>query len=112
MGRVYLSTPATEGSTFVVPFSLTSDDGTTVTPSTARWSLTDMAGDVINERSAVVIASPAVSNEIVLTGDDLAGIANDAGYRVITVSGNYVVGEGVFRDFIEEIVFSIEGRVL
>lgn len=111
MSRLYLSTPATEGSTYVVPFSLTGDDGTTVTPSTAQWTLTDMAGNVINERSNVVIATPAASNEIVLTGSDLAEIANDAGYRVITVSGSYVVGEGQFRSFTEEIVFSIEGRV-
>ncbi len=67
-----LSTVAPERGTYAVTCGPFQDvDGTTVTPLTTAWTLTDSAGVVVNSRSAVTI-SPASTIVIVLSGLDLA----------------------------------------
>lgn len=64
--------PAQEGSAFVtVTFSDENDDPVTPNADTLTWTLTDLRGNVINERDQVAVAS-AASVTIVLSGDDLA----------------------------------------
>jgi|SRR3990167_9583028 len=66
-----LSTHAKERSTYVITVAFTDDEGAAVTPTSATWTLTDLDGNVINERSAVAITPLSTSATIVLTGDDL-----------------------------------------
>jgi len=94
-----------------IAFSVGTDDGAPIVPATARWTLTDIAGNVINGREDVVIAVPESSNEIVLTDDDLVSHDDSDGYRRIVVNGTYATNDGESQPFSEEIEFSIEGRV-
>lgn len=68
--------PLQEGSAFVT-VTFTDENGDPVTPNadTLTWTLTDVRGNVINERDQVPVASDA-SVTIVLNGDDLARTAN------------------------------------
>jgi len=64
--------------------------GVAVIPTVATWTLTDGKGDVINGRTAVSIPTPAITNTIVLAGDDLEILdqTNEAEYRVLKVHGD------------------------
>ena len=46
-------------------------DPVNIAPTTMAWTLMDVAGNIINSRSAVNISSPAADQDIVLSGDDL-----------------------------------------
>ena len=85
-----LTTHAKERSTFVITANFASTTGA-VSPSSAYWSLTDMAGTIINSRSDVTITSPTSSEDIVLKGADLLISANEnnEGVRVFTIEGEY-----------------------
>lgn len=66
-----LTTIAKEKSTFIVTVTFTDEDGAAVAPKTLTWSLTDASNNIINSREDVAVSSPAASNKIVLSGDDL-----------------------------------------
>ena len=107
---------AQEGSTFAirVDFTVKTDpDDTVGTPFTPNsglvWSLKDKDGNVINDRTAVEIAS-AESITIVLKGNDLA-LAGGGARRFVTVMGQF---NGVLGDnlpLIGEVSFQIENLV-
>jgi len=65
------NTVAKEKSTLKVTVAFADEDGNAVTPTALTWTLTDRDGTVINERSAVSV-TPASSNVIALSGNDLA----------------------------------------
>lgn len=67
-----LTTVAQEKSTYIVTVAFADEDGSAVAPKTLVWSLTDASGNVINEREDEAVSSPAASNTIVLSGNDLA----------------------------------------
>lgn len=67
-----LTDKAPERATYAITATYLDDDGVNVIPSAATWTLTDLSGNVINGRSAVAIATPSLSNTIVLSGADLA----------------------------------------
>ena len=64
-------------------FSLTGKDDEAVTPNTFNWTLSDLKGVVINNRSGES-ETPAVKNWVDLEGDDLA---LPAGIKVLTIYG-------------------------
>lgn len=84
---------AVEKSSYFVTCSFRDEDDQPVTPTVAKWSLTDTAGGAVNGRTNVAIASPATQNVIVLSGLDLAisgtGQRED---RVLTVQATYTSG--------------------
>ena len=63
--------PVAEGSTAVYTISFFDEDDNAVVPNSAKWSLYDKSGAIVNLREDVVIAIPATTNTIVLSGDDL-----------------------------------------
>ena len=62
---------APEKGTLKVSLAFTDEDGTAVAPETLTWTLTDDAGNVINEREDESISSPEATEILILTGDDL-----------------------------------------
>jgi len=87
-----LSVLATEESTYVINCEFRGVDDTLVTPTSVKWTLTDLSGTVINGRSQVAIAGGLLDTDldIVLKGDDLAvsTVGNNA-VRVLTVEALY-----------------------
>lgn len=70
--------------------TFTDEDGGAVIPDTIKWTLTDLYRTVINSREDEVIAIPAASNDVLLSGDDLQILeAGDDGARVFTVEATY-----------------------
>jgi hypothetical protein len=88
----YLETRANEESTYII--TITTD----FTADTMLWSLTDEDGTAINTRSSETIAAPTTSNEVTLTGDDLAVSDARRTRRVFTVWGTYNGGANKFAD--------------
>ena len=80
---------AQEKSTFVISAAFTDEDGNAVIPNPYLvWSLTDLAGNIVNSRSSVPITA-ASTVKIVLRGNDLALIAGKDQYLFVTVEGTY-----------------------
>ena len=76
-----LTTIAKEKSTFILTVAFTDENGSAVAPETLKWSLTDENGTAINSRTDVSVASPQASNSIVLSGDDLQILEDEANDR-------------------------------
>lgn len=80
-----LTTPAEEEGTYVVNMEFRDEDNVLVSPVTGTWTLTDLYGNVINSRTAVVIAVLDTDIDVVLSGNDLAiddSITDDIKRRV------------------------------
>ena len=81
---------------------------TLVVPDSITWSLTNYDGTVINSRSAVAVAVPASSINIVVSGDDTDFV--DGQGRVLTVKAIYdSATDGNNLPLNEECKFEIEG---
>lgn len=103
------SDKAAEQSTFIVTLTYTDEDGDSVTPDTVTWSLVDRNSVVINSREDVSIAAPGTTNDIVLSGDDLA---IDDGYteqeRWLVVEGTYTSDAGAGLPFRDQCKFVVQ----
>lgn len=107
--RQEYTTAVKEESTFKITCAWKNAAGTAVTPDSATWTLTDEAGTVINSRTAVSIASMATTNDIVLSGNDLAiQSATDNGKRIVTILAIYDSDEGTNLPLKDEYYFTIE----
>jgi hypothetical protein len=101
---------ATEESTYVVTISFTDEDGDPVVPTAIAWTLTDNEGTVVNGRSAVSVAVPAASVEIVLQGADLvvADPAESVERRMI-VRATYNSSLGIGLPLNDSCLFLVRG---
>ncbi len=79
---------AREESTFIVAIAFTDENDSSVVPETIVWSLTDVSGDIINDRENIPV-TPAASINIVLSGDDLALPDSTDPGRVLSVLATY-----------------------
>ena len=86
---ITITDTANEKSTFALELAITDENGDPLTPNTLTWTLTDLAGNVINERAGIEIATPASTVTVVLSGDDLALPERAAPLRVVTLEGTY-----------------------
>lgn len=81
---------AGEESTLVITATFTDENGDAVTPQTAKWTLSDLDGTVINSRTEVAIGSLASEVDVVLSGDDLAlQSTTDTGRRAFLIEATY-----------------------
>jgi len=80
---------ALEDSSYVVTASFTDEDDSPVVPNSIEWSLKDSDGDVVNERTAVAVAAPASSIQIVLSAGDLDPGGATATHLVLTITADY-----------------------
>ena len=91
----------TEESSGVITLTYTDEDGNAVTPATGTWTLTDKDGTVINSRSDVAISSLSTTNDVLLSGDDLAFQTSESGREVVerlfVFEGTYnsLLGNGI-----------------
>lgn len=108
MARTRLDEHAHEKSTYVVTLTFTDAAGASVTPDTVTWSLTTVTGTAINGRTNVV-ATPAASVKVVLSGLDLAMQAGESelGRRLLTVEATYTSTEGAGLPLKEEYEFFV-----
>lgn len=105
---VNIKAHAVEKSTFTITVSFTDEDDQAVTPNSAKWSLTDLQGNTINDRNAVEL-TPATSINIVMSGDDLVvPIGSTVVHRVLLVEGDYNSNIGSGLPFYAECKFMID----
>lgn len=111
MARPEVKRPeAVERSTFAPLVTFTDSAGQPVTPDSVRWSLSTLAGAIVNGRS-LVVATPAPALAIVLSGADLQlldGEIDNVG-RLLTVQATYTSTEGAGLPLNEEIHFELRG---
>lgn len=101
--------PPEKGTAKVTVSGFTDESGSSVTPTTFTWTLTDLAGNVINGRSAVSV-TPAASVSFLLTGNDLAMSGSDA-RRMLLIECTYTSTLGSNLPLKAQASFSIEGMV-
>lgn len=107
---IELETKAPEKGTYVITATYTDEDGNAVTPNAVTWTLTDKNGVVVNSREDVAISVPGTSNDIVLSGDDLA-VDNQGLKRRFLIEGTYDSSLGSDLPLNEEAVFTIDDFV-
>lgn len=110
---VELTTHAIEKSTFVITAAFTDEDGTSVAPQTATWTLSDDGGTIINSREQVEISSPTSSEDIVLSGDDLALQTGETnlGTRVLTIEATYNSDLGAGLPLNGSVIFTVDNLI-
>ena len=104
-----LAIRAFDESTYVVNCSFKDEDAAPVIPNVITWTLTNDAGTVINGRTGVVIAVPAASVDILLSGDDLDYADGPA--RILVIDGTYDSPLGTDLPIRESVRFLIEDLV-
>ena len=108
---ITITDTANEKSTFALELAITDENGDPLTPNTLTWTLTNLAGNVINERAGIEIATPASTVTVVLSGDDLALPERAAPLRVVTLEGTYDSDLGNDLPLKEEVQFPIRNLV-
>lgn len=88
---------AEEQGTYVINLTFRDEDDNLVTPTSIKWTLTTVGGEVVNDRSEVNIAAPASSVDVLLTGEDLQLLSHKESYssRILTVKAIYNSSLGV-----------------
>lgn len=108
MPTTITSTKAIEQSTFVITCSFTDEDGDAVAPDTLSWSLTDEDGTIINSREDVAVTSPSASEDIVLSGDDLALVSgHEEDERYLVLEGTYTSDAGTGLPIRDQVKFYV-----
>jgi hypothetical protein len=98
---------AIERSTFVITASFFDESATPVAATvTGTWKLTDYSGNVINSRSAEAFG-PATTLNIVLTDEDLIGVA-ETPLRRITIEGTYDSSLGNDLSLRDQVTFTVD----
>lgn len=106
-----LSVTPAEKSTIVITASYFDEDGNAITPKTGTWTFSDPNGTIINEREDVVISGLSTSNNIVLSGDDLAITINTGHERVFTLKITYDSSYGNDLPLNQEARFNLENLI-
>jgi hypothetical protein len=102
---------AIEEGTYVITARFTDENGAAEIPTAITWSLLDLDGNVINSRNKVVIAAPATTVTVVLSGNDLSLTASDSRDRRFLVEATYTSTLGAGLPLKKEYNFSIDGLV-
>jgi len=74
---VRLTTTAAEKSTYIITVTFKDEDGNLEAPTSADWTLTTVDGTVVNSRENIPISAPSSTENIILSGDDLALLEGD-----------------------------------
>lgn len=111
MSRSILSAHADENGTYHVEMTFKDEAGANMSPDTAKWTLTDVKGTVINSRSSVDIASPSYFERVTLSSNDLAIADNKDKKVVFTVYGTYTSSYATAKPFEDEVVITVDKHV-
>jgi len=102
-----LTSHAAEESTYAITAAFTDEAGDAVAPDTLTWTLTNDAGTVINNREDETVDSPASSETIVLSGNDLA-VGGNGVVRILTIKGTYTSSLGSELPLTDQVTFIID----
>jgi hypothetical protein len=104
---------ADEGSSFFPRIDFLDEDGAPVTVDTCFWKLTDMQGNVINERDAVEITPINTTYVVIpLGGSDLEVMGDAVASRLLTVYGTYTSSTyGANKPYRHQIKFNIQPEI-
>ncbi len=100
---------AVEKSAFKITAKSYDESGNLIAPDTLNWTLTDIQGvKIINSRENVVVAVPGSTENILLSGDDLALDNNEKTDRIVLFEATYTSTEfGAGIPLRDESVFTI-----
>jgi len=107
-----LNEVAGERSRYRVLLEVRDLDGNVVKPSSLKWTLTDRAGTVINNRLDQVVTNPQAAHPLILYGADLQvseGTANVE--RVLLIEATYTEGGTAGMPYNHEYRFLIRNYV-
>lgn len=82
-----------------------------ITPTSAKYTITDDAGNVINNKEDIAISSLATQVELLLSGDDLAissGFAGVSEERILTIEATYDSDLGNDLPLNEQAIFYVD----
>ena len=107
---IELETHAVEKSTYIITASFKDAAGNAVIPDSIRWHLVDKLNHIMNNRTGVVVAVPAASTDIVLSGNDLALMPGETniGERTLIIEAVYDSTEGSDLPLTGEVNFIID----
>jgi hypothetical protein len=100
---------AIEGTTYVLTITVTDENGASCVPSTAKWSLRDNNGTIINGRNDVSL-TPGASMIIILTSADLICTESSIS-RSLTIEATYPSAFGGTGTSCEEFTIPIRNLV-
>ena len=106
-----LSDPAKEEATYIITVDFEDEDGDPVVPTSITWTLTDSSGTVINDREDEVVAVPAPSIDIVLSGNDLVVQSGETASKVsrrLLIEAVVDTDAGSNLPIKDEVIFVIE----
>lgn len=101
-----LTEVASERSTYVVTVVFRDEEGTTVTPNAATWTLTNSDEEVVNNRLQVPIVQLSSTVDIILEGDDLD--YEDGPSRTLVVEAEYDSSLGSDLPLKQQATFNLE----
>ncbi len=107
-----------EGSTGWITISFRDETGEPVSPITARWTLTDVKGNVMNGLEDVIIPNPGREVTVVLSGDDLGVSIKEKqvlthsresyALRILTVNAVYSSTLGISLPLRDQLTFAVD----
>lgn len=111
----YIQEKAFEGSTFIIRVSFFNENGNSVIPAVISWTLTDIKGNVINNREDIIFENSESIVNIVLSGDDLSLDDDSPAVRVATVKAIYSSDLGsnlVLQEDYQFMISNVKGVVV
>jgi hypothetical protein len=111
MPKTIISPNAIEGSTFIISVTFYNELNVATVPNTAKWSLSDLSGNIINGRVDQEIAGLTSTVSIVLSGLDLALPEGVDSYRILTITATY---DSILEDdltLVDQVTFLIKNLV-
>ena len=110
MSLIKLTDKVNEESVLPLVLTFKDEDGTVMSPTLVKWSLSEADGTIINSRTDVTLSGPPYN--LVLSGDDTAlQGADDNLERRLTIRAVYTSDYGAGLKLNREIQFYIEPLV-
>ena len=114
MARIkLLDKVAPEEGTYTIKFDFKDEIGTLVIPTAINWWLSDLNGDIINNRSEVA-ATPANPYYLTMKGADLRlhQVESNEDFRVVTLRGTYNSDRGSSLPFTYAVMFKLKNFLI
>jgi hypothetical protein len=105
-----LTEKAAEKGTYAFQVDFTDADDAALVPGSIQWTLTDRAGNTINDQSAVTV-TPASSINVVLSGDDLALPKINDPVRLVLVEWDFTSSLGSNLPMKLQVCFEIDNMI-
>lgn len=84
MANDILPREAREGGTYIIELRFKDEEGDFMGPRSLQWWLTDVNGNIINNRNGILVDTISEVINITLQGNDL-----EPGWKIFTIEGTY-----------------------